>query len=98
MISGFCRLGGSLACSRDGPARMALEIVSPVILRADYAPQLAAALPPLLGSVLRNDSKRDSIAPQCFESLRAGTPLGENRENSQPRTRNIRFILANAAS
>ena len=77
---------------------MALEMVPPVILRADYAPQLDAALPPLLGSALRNDSKWDSIASRCFESLRAGAPLGENRENSQPRTRDIRFILADAAS
>ncbi len=74
-------------------------LLYPAILRAVYAPQLLASLPRRFGSVLRKRLETGfGRHPNATNPYARALLLGENRENTQSRTQNIRFILADAAS
>jgi S-adenosylmethionine:diacylglycerol 3-amino-3-carboxypropyl transferase len=80
--------------------RAALDaLFSPAILRALYAPQLLASLPPRFGSVLRKRLETGfDRHPNASNPYARALLLGENDETTQTTMRNIRFVLADAAS
>ncbi|MFZ3214739.1 MAG: hypothetical protein WA192_01650 [Candidatus Acidiferrales bacterium] len=80
--------------------RAALDaLFSPAILRVVYAPQLLASLPPRFGSVLRKRLETGFARhPNTSNPYARALLLGVNGETTQPTTRNIRFVLADAAS
>ncbi len=68
-------------------------------LRAAYAPQLLASVPPRFGSVLRKRLETGFARhPNASNPYARALLLGENGERTQSTTRNIRFVLADAAS
>lgn len=74
-------------------------LLSPAILRAVYAPQLLASVPPRFGSVLRERLETGFTRhPNASNPYARALLLGENGETTQSTTRNIRFVLADAAS
>ncbi|MGA8407950.1 MAG: DUF3419 family protein, partial [Candidatus Acidiferrales bacterium] len=74
-------------------------LLSPAILRAVYAPQLLASVPPRFGSVLRERLETGLARhPNASNPYVRALLLGENGETTQSTPRNIRFVLADAAS
>ena len=80
--------------------RAALDaLFSHAILRVVYAPQLLASLPPRFGSVLRKRLETGFARhPNASNPYARALLLGENDETTHSTTRNIRFVLADAAS
>jgi hypothetical protein len=74
-------------------------LMSPIILRAVYSPRFLSVLPASFGTVLRRRLERgfarhkNSTNPYARALL-----LGEPSNEPRPRTSNIRFVLADAAS
>ena len=74
-------------------------LMSPAILRAVYAPQLLAALPPRFGSVLRKRLERGFARHENASNPYArALLLGETSIEPWPATSNIGFVKADAAS
>ncbi|MGB8473759.1 MAG: hypothetical protein WCE61_06700 [Candidatus Acidiferrum sp.] len=74
-------------------------LMSPAILRAAYSPQLLSSLPLKFGAVLRKRLERGFSRHQNASNPYARSLLlGEASEQSQPKTRKIQFVLADAAS
>ena len=74
-------------------------LMSPFMLRLVYAPQLLACLPPRFGAVLRKRLETGFARHQNASNPYARALfLGETSSEPQPRTRNIRFVQADAAS
>ena len=74
-------------------------LMSPSILRVVYAPQFLACLPPRFGAVLRKRLERGFARHQNASNPYARALfLGETSNEPRPRTRNIRFVQADAAS
>jgi hypothetical protein len=73
--------------------------MSPAILRAVYAPQLLAALPPRFGSVLRKRLERGFARHQNASNPYArALLLGDANLEPSRATSNIGFVQADAAS
>lgn len=74
-------------------------LMSPVVLRAVYAPQFLSFLPSKFGALLRKRLERGFARhPNASNPYARALLLGETSEEPQPRTPNIRFVLADAAS
>lgn len=74
-------------------------LMSRSILRVVYAPPFLACLPPKFGAVLRRRMERGFARHQNTSNPYArALLLGETINEAQPRTRNIRFVHADAAS
>jgi len=74
-------------------------LMSPAILRAVYAPQLLAALPPRFGSVVRKRLERGFGRHENASNPYArALLLGETSIEPWPATTNIRFVMSDAAS
>jgi hypothetical protein len=74
-------------------------LMSRSILRVVYAPPFLACLPPKFGAVLRRRMERGFARHQNASNPYArALLLGETINEAQPRTRNIRFVQADAAS
>lgn len=74
-------------------------LMSPLILRAAYAPQFLSVLPGGFGSVLRKRLERGFARHQNATNPYArALLLGESSSEPRPRAPNIRFVLADAAS
>jgi hypothetical protein len=74
-------------------------LMSPIILRAVYAPQFLLFLPPRFGAVLRKRLERGFARHQNASNPYAqALLLGETSGDPQPRPRSIRFVQGDAAS
>jgi hypothetical protein len=74
-------------------------LMSPAILRVVYASQLLSSLPPRFGAVLRKRLERGFARHEnATNSYARALLLGETKESSPRKARNIQFVLADAAS
>jgi S-adenosylmethionine:diacylglycerol 3-amino-3-carboxypropyl transferase len=74
-------------------------LMSPIILRAVYASQFLAVLPPKFGSVLRKRLERTFARhPNATNPYARALLLGETESNPPPKSPNIQFVQADAAS
>jgi hypothetical protein len=74
-------------------------LMSPMILRAVYAPRFLSVVPVRFGMVLRKRLERGFARHQNATNRYAGALLlGEYGDEPRPRSPNIRFVLADAAS
>ena len=74
-------------------------LMSPLILRAAYAPRFVAALPARFGAVLRARLERGFARhPNATSPYARALLLGESGHEPPPRAPNLRFVLADAAS
>jgi hypothetical protein len=74
-------------------------LMSPIILRAVYAPRFLSVLPASFGTVLRQRLERGFARHQNATNPYArALLLGEYGDEPRPRSPNIRFVLADAAS
>jgi hypothetical protein len=74
-------------------------LMSPVILRTVYAPRFLSVLPGRFGAVLRKRLERGFARHQNATNPYArALLLGEYSDEPSPRSPNIRFVLADAAS
>jgi hypothetical protein len=74
-------------------------LMSPAILRAVYAPEFLSILPANFGTVLRKRLERGfGRHANASNPYARALLLGESTNNVRPRTGNIRFVLADAAS
>ncbi|HVA71677.1 MAG TPA: DUF3419 family protein [Candidatus Limnocylindrales bacterium] len=74
-------------------------LMSPMILRAAYAPRFLSFLPPKFGMVLRKRLERGfATHPNAANPYARALLLGETNREPQPKIPRIRFVLADAAS
>jgi hypothetical protein len=74
-------------------------LVSPMILRAVYSAQFLSVLPTKFGAVLRKRLERGFARhPNVTNPYARALLLGECSNQPGPRSQNIRFVLADAAS
>jgi len=74
-------------------------LMSPMILRTVYAPRFLSVLPTRFGAVLRKRLERGFARHQNATNPYArALLLGEYTNEPRPRSSNIRFVLADAAS